>query len=207
MPNYEFPVQTETRTLQAPGGVYHYPALTGLKSTSVQVQINNQIRQLAQQLLRYQQQYLSGSNPESIGNYEIKTNERAIFSHILSSYAYSSPMAHGNTLAKSQTFNVRTGRKYSLGDLFKPGSAYTAKLSAIVSAQIKQRDIQLLGNFPGVAPDQDYYLADKSLVVYYQLYAITPYYYGLPMFPISVYDLQNEAAEGGPLDILSQQLA
>ena len=42
-------------------------------------------------------------------------------------------------------------------------------------------------------------MADKALVIYFQLYDITPYVFGFPMFPISVYEIQDIIDENGPL--------
>jgi hypothetical protein len=147
--------------------------------------------------------------PVAIHTHTISTppDERGILSLTLSNYAYSSPMAHGYTIVKALTFNVLTGKQYSLGDLFKPGSDYVGVLSAEVSAQIKQRNLPLLNGFTAISPNQDYYLADKSIVIFFQLYEITPYYVGFPMFPISVYDVLSIAAEPGPLSDLAADIA
>ena len=50
---------------------------------------------------------------------------------------------------------------------------------------------------------QHFYIADKTLVIYFQLYEITPYVVGLPMFPISVFDLADIIDESGPLGRLA----
>lgn len=88
--------------------------------------------------------------------------------------------------------------------MFKPGSDYVKRLSALIQEQIKVRDIQLLNEFTAIRPDQDFYLADKSIVIYFQLYELTAYVYGFPMFPISVYELQDIIDENGPLGRLAQ---
>lgn len=103
------------------------------------------------------------------------------------------------TYIKSLTFDLKKGGLCKLEDLFKPGSDYVKKLSFLIDAQIKQRNIQLLSDFTVIRPDQDFYIADKALVVYFQLYEITPYVFGFPMFPISVYDIQDIIDEEGPL--------
>jgi hypothetical protein len=87
--------------------------------------------------------------------------------------------------------------------LFKPQSGYVRELSRIVSAQIRERQLPTLNEFTAIRPDQDFYLADKALILYFQLYEITPYYVGLPMFPVSVYGLQPLAADPGPLSALA----
>ena len=104
---------------------------------------------------------------------------------------------------KSLTFDVRTGNVYQLPDLFKPSSDYIQVISNIIRKQIKLRDLPTINEFTSIASNQDFYLADKSLVVYFQLYDITPYYVGLPMFPISVYELGDVIEEDGPLGRLA----
>ena len=63
----------------------------------------------------------------------------------------------------------------------------------------KHRDIQLLNEFTAIQTNQDFYIADKVLVIYFQLYEITPYVEGLPMFAISVFDLIDIIDENSPL--------
>ena len=117
----------------------------------------------------------------------------------LSNYVYHYHAAHGMTVIKSLTFDLQKGKQAALKDLFKPGSDYVKRISDLIAVQIKERDIPLLVDFTAIKPDQDFYIADKALVVYFQLYEITPYAYGFPMFPISVYDLQDIIDENGPL--------
>lgn len=194
------PVSIETMIIQQQGMTIYYPQVVNLPNPNVQQAINQIIFQVMQTLIQQQyEQQDAESFTEMIGTYEIKTNERDILSLSLSNYAIAFQHAHGLTLMKSLTFDVQTGRLYQLGDLFKPGSNYVKVLSEIVQNQIIKRDMQLLNDFSGIAPDQDFYIADKSLVLYFQLYEITPYYVGFPMFPISVYELQNIIDENGPL--------
>ena len=57
----------------------------------------------------------------------------------------------------------------------------------------------MINEFTTIRPEQDYYIADKALVIYFQLYELTPYAYGFPYFPISVYEIQDIIDENGPL--------
>ncbi|UOK56481.1 RsiV family protein [Bacillus sp. OVS6] len=101
---------------------------------------------------------------------------------------------------KGLTYDTQTGRKYKLQDLFKIDSNYKERLSSIISEQLKEREITLLDPpFKSIRPDQDFYLADKSLVIYFQLYEIAAYAYGFLYFPISIYDLQDIIDPDGPL--------
>lgn len=200
---YEPPVEIRTHTYRAPGTIIQYPQVSGLANRQTEERINRAIILQLQEMQRIQQGVQTGTNPETTGHFEIKTNERGILSLLLSNYTYSTPMAHGYTVAKALTFSTRTGQSYSLSDLFSPGSNYLAVLTAEVNRQIKERNIPTLEGNVTVQQNQDFYVADKSLVIFYPLYAITPYYVGLPMFPISVYSLQGIAAENGPLMILA----
>lgn len=87
----------------------------------------------------------------------------------LSFYYMPHPAAHGMTYLKALTFDIGTGKVYLLSELFKPGSNYVKVISDIVAEQIKRRNITLLDGFNGIKPNQDYYLADKTIVIYFQL--------------------------------------
>lgn len=77
---------------------------------------------------------------------------------------------------------MESGKLYQLKDLFFPNSPYVEKLSEMVNAQIERRSIQVFEKPVTIREDQDYYLANKCLVLFFQLYEITPYVYGFPYF-------------------------
>lgn len=194
------PVSIQTMVIRQPGTIIYYPQVFGLANANVQQMINQTILRNVQMLVQSQyQQQGTGSFTEMIGTFEIKTNERNVLSLSLSNYAYAYQHAHGLTLMKSLTFDVQTGKPVALGDLFKAGSNYVQVLSDLVREQISERDIQLVNGFDGISPNQDFYIADKALVLYFQLYEITPYYVGFPMFPISVFDIRDIIDENGLL--------
>ncbi|WP_019120950.1 DUF3298 and DUF4163 domain-containing protein [Brevibacillus massiliensis] len=195
----QLPVQIQTVSIILPNVTIYYPMVTGLQNANAEESINQAIYQQVQALIAQQGFYQNPAGTQMTGYYEIKTNERGILSLTLGNYAYIQYHAHGLTILKAITADIHTGRIYRLQDLFKPGSDYVRRLSDLIRVQIRQRNIPLLNDFKGIRPDQDFYIADKSLVVYFQLYEMTPYYYGFPMFPISVYELQDILDENGPL--------
>lgn len=177
-----------------------YPQVTGLANPAAQSAINLQIvtefTLLAQQL-----GYGNQNLVEMTGYYEVKTNERGVLSLLLVVYSFTGG-AHGLTLAKGLTFDVQTGRRYRLGDLFKPDSGYTDVLSGIIGDWIKQWEVPVLEPFESISPDQDFYLADHSLTVFFQIYELTPYVYGFPYFPIPLKSLEAIVADPSPAAIL-----
>ncbi len=204
---YQLPVRIDTRVMSAQGITIDIPQVNGLSDKRVQDQINSAIVGQVHAMIREQGKYQVSTKMEMTGHYEIKTNERGILSLTQSNYAYSYPMAHGFTLLKSLTFDVNTGKNYQLSELFKPGSNYVEVISQIIAAQIKARNIPLVKPFQSIAPNQEYYLADKALVIYFPLYEITPGYVGFPMFPISVYDVLSMATDQSPISILAADIA
>ncbi|MET3287489.1 UNVERIFIED_CONTAM: hypothetical protein ABID98_000059 [Brevibacillus sp. OAP136] len=205
---FQLPTGIQTKSITSPPGTtVYYPQVTGLANRRVQERINEQILRATRELIHAQARYQTSRQPEMIGHYEIKTNERGLLSLTLTNYAISPHMAHGVTMMRSLTFNVNTGKQYALSDLFTPGSNYVQVISANVAAQIQKRNIPLLAPFQGIGPNQDYYLADKSVVIYFPPYTISPGYVGFPMFPISVYDLTDMAPDTSPISILAADIS
>lgn len=196
---YTLPVQIQTIHRIGPKLDLYVPRVVNAPNAAAQTNINNAIAKEVQSMLK-QLGYVPNSKTTEInGFYEVKTNERGLLSIALNIYGYTEHAAHGLTLLKSLTFDITTGNVYSLGDLFAPGSDYVKRISDIVKAQIAERGIETLQPFTSIRPDQDYYVADKAIVVYFQLYEITPYVFGFPMFPISVYSLQDIIPENSPI--------
>lgn len=209
MSSVRYPVQVITQKYITPDQTVDidYPVVTGVPNAMVQQSINSSIYALINNVINaqfgeyikvgYQRQQLT-----VMVTYEVKTNERGVLSLAVSFYFFPYPAAHGLTILKSLTFDVTSGKVFQLGELFKPGSNYIKVISDLISEQIVKRDILLLNPFAGINQNQDYYLADKAIVVYFQLYDITPYAYGFPMFPISLYDLRNLIPDNGILSNL-----
>ncbi|QJC52054.1 DUF3298 and DUF4163 domain-containing protein [Paenibacillus albicereus] len=162
--------------------------------------INGSIRSAARMLME-EQGSLDDPRSEMLGYYELKNNQKGVLSLSLFNYAYTGG-AHGLTLQRSLTFMGKDGKPIPLAALFKPGSDYRKRLSELVARQIKQRDIQTLQPFEGIRPDQDYYIADRALIIWFSVYEITPYVFGFPYFPISVFDLSDLIREEGPLGVM-----
>lgn len=190
--------------------IINYPVIVGMQNQSVQQNMNSRIFHLANSLINEQIRRLVNQGYEDItrlfmqGWYEIKNNQRGILSLSLGNYTFPFPAANGFTVIKSLTFNIQDGTIYQLGDLFKPNSNYVKVLSDIIEEQIKKRDIPLISEYKGIQPDQDYYIADKILVIYFQLLELTPHYFGFLQFPISVYEIKDIIKENGPLGKMAE---
>ncbi|QHW34544.1 DUF3298 and DUF4163 domain-containing protein [Paenibacillus rhizovicinus] len=195
--HFQSPAVVQSSRVAFPKAELYVPVVSGLQSAASRNAINNKIRQTERELV-HDQGSLSDPRAEMIGYFEVKTNEKNVLSLSVFNYAYTGG-AHGLTLQESLTFDTGTGKSYALADLFKPGSDYVKRLSDLVRAQIAARQIETFEPFKSIRPDQPFYIADRSLVIYFALYEITPYAYGFPYFPISVYELSDIVNPNGPL--------
>jgi len=187
-----FPVAVETFEHRWNGSTIYYPQLVKHSDLHIEQKINHQIEKKAMQLIEAQkvQQGIQTFH-QMIGLYEIKTNERNVFSLTLTNYAIHEYAAHGLTLKVAMNFNLETGENWDLSKQFISGSDFLLRLTKLVTQQIEMRDFPVFNEPVTVRSDQDYYIADKALVLFYQIYDISPYYVGLPMFPISVYEIED----------------
>lgn len=197
---FQSPVIVQSSRAAFPKAELWIPYVSGGPAAPAINLINESIRLSAQQLVA-DQGSLDDPRSEMQGFYEVKMNEKDILSLSLFNYAYTGG-AHGLTLQKSLTFRVSTGQEYKLSQLFKAGSPYIKRLSGLISEQIKGRDISTLEPFQMIRPDQDFYIADRALILYFALFELTPYAFGFPYFPISVYDIQEIIMDTGPLGVI-----
>jgi hypothetical protein len=177
-----------------------YPQVMGHESVNANTRMNMAIRNQTVNLAKSLIQPELRTNIE--GSYEIKNNQRGIVSLTLIGFAEFGG-AHPMTMVKSLTMDTSNGENYALHQLFKEGGQYRKLINAEISRQIKVREIPLLDSFKGISPEQDYYVSDQVLVVYYQLYELSPYAAGFPYFPIPLYMLSEEIPENSILSRLN----
>lgn len=190
------PAKIQTCRYYIPTTDILYPVVYGLSNLRAQEKINYEIYNLMIKLSAELRQpdlitYITGS-------YEIKANERGFLSLTLGQLADFGG-AHPMTIIKALNFDLSTGRVYELKDLFKPNSDYVKILSDIIAKEIEERDILVLEEFESIRPDQDFYIADNNLIIFFQLYEISPYVQGFPYFSIPIYRLQDIIRENGIL--------
>ena len=136
---------------------------------------------------------------EIFGTYKISVNRSSILSVVLDVYTFRWHAANGLDVQKSVTANLQNGEAYYFYNLFKPDSDYKAVIDAIILKQIEEQQLPLLTPFPGVTDDQEYYLTDKALVVYYQEIQFTPHYVGIPEFTIPYAEIEPIVKKDGPI--------
>ncbi len=194
---YDYPINIINMKLEMPKLNINYPQVFELENIGIQDKINQHILETIYNMIT-EQGYYENAQTEITGTWQLKNNNNGILSLTLLNYSYSGG-AHGITIVKGLTFNIKTGMSYKLKDLFKPDSNYIKVLTDIIKEQIAERNIFLVEDLNKIKINQDFYISDKCLVIFFQLYELTAYAYGIPYFPISVYKLKDIILDDGPL--------
>lgn len=122
-------------------------------------------------------------------DFELKKNTDSALSIKVRYYTYSGG-AHGFYQDIAYNVDMRTGKFLELMDLFKDNTKYKEVIDEEIKRQIaelEKKDEENIGiyNFKGIKENQNFYLQDENLVVYFDLYDITPYAAGIPEFSIN----------------------
>ena len=123
---------------------------------------------------------------EAYSEYEITYNKNNILSIPITTYEFTGG-AHGMTYLKSYNYNLLTGKQIKIKDIFKSGTDYKNIINDSIYKEIeKNKDLYFTGEneFKGIKSNQEFYIEEDGIVVYFQLYDIAPYYVGIPKFKI-----------------------
>lgn len=97
--------------------------------------------------------------------------------------------AHGNTIRTSYTIDVLEEKLLNIKDLFVEGYDYKGEINKEISKQIESNKENYFDegkDFTGISDNQEFYIEGNDLVIYYQLYEIAPYVFGIPEFKIDL---------------------
>lgn len=173
-----------------------YPKVVNL-SAKVQKRINAEMKRTAYKALPAWNPGTSISEVQS--GYSTMLNMNGVLSLRFQNYYFPEKAAHGVTGVSSVTIDLYTGRVYRFPELFRPGSGFQARLTQIIQAQIRAKQIPLLKPYPGVGLDEDYYLTPDSLVIYYEPDVYTPGYVGVLEFTIAYSQIKELINPRGPI--------
>ncbi|UWD48634.1 DUF3298 and DUF4163 domain-containing protein [Clostridioides difficile] len=156
--------------------------------------IKNDIFEFYNKSYKDAKQYLKDNPDEEnkfVANvdFELKKNTDSALSIKVRYYTYSGG-AHGYYQDIAYNVDMRTGKFLELMDLFKDNTKYKEVIDEKIKQQItelEKKDKENVGiyNFKGIKENQNFYLQDDNLVIYFDLYDITPYAAGIPEFSIN----------------------
>ncbi|TEB07692.1 Anti-sigma-V factor RsiV [Pelotomaculum schinkii] len=124
---------------------------------------------------------------ETYFDYRLKYNQNGLLSVVFMDYQYAGG-AHGLMVQSSHTFDLKTGEEYRLKDLVKSDADYVSLINNTVRNEINNRvkEGMLSENAPfkTIKDEQDFYLSNNAVVVYFQQYEYWPYAAGIQEFPV-----------------------
>ncbi|MCR4434446.1 MAG: DUF4163 domain-containing protein [Clostridiales bacterium] len=185
-----------------------FPQIEGLNDKTVQEGINSILRKAAEaardeglknadDIAENPDGYAGSPNKyETYFDYRLKYNQNGLLSVIFMNYQYTGG-AHGITVQSSHTFNLKTGEEYKLKDLMQRDADYISFISGIVKNQIDERVKEgLLPDysitpFKAIKDEQDFYLSNHAVVVYFQQYEYFPYAAGIQKFAVDFSELKD----------------
>lgn len=176
-----------------------YPQLQDLSDPAIQNNLNSRFKSKALQAEAAAKQSAAALTKEELNrnvqvesyfDYSIKYNQKGILSIVFADYRFNGG-AHGTTVQSSDTFDLNTGTELTVKDLFTDKADYVSLISSEIKAQMAERNITpyLLVPFNAIKTDQDFFLANNSIVIYFQQYEYAPYSFGILEFPISFHSL------------------
>lgn len=95
--------------------------------------------------------------------------------------------AHGNPYSLSYNIDLETGTELELIDFLNRKNITLLEIEKIIRSEVENNPdkyFQADYGFQNLADDQNYYIEDGELIVYFQPYAIAPYSTGIPEFRI-----------------------
>ena len=89
---------------------------------------------------------------------------------------------------------MMTGKNLNLKELFKDDFDYKKIMNEVITKEIS-KDKEIYFNdgkdFKGIKDNQDFYISDEGIVVYFQVYEIAPYSSGIREFLIPKAKIEN----------------
>jgi hypothetical protein len=176
----------------------YYPQVAGMADTAAEKMVNTRLKELARVKPVDPNAQLDSSYT---GDFAVAFFRKELLVLELNAYDYPFGAAHGMPTRIYAHVSLRTGRFFTLAELFKPGSDYTKVLGALVGEQIKNNpeyNYVWQESYKGVAADQPFYVTGEALHLYYAPYEIAPYAAGFPTFTIPFHELDAILDKNGP---------
>ena len=143
----------------------------------------NEVKQIADEYFK--------DKPEPLMTYQLYaryklTNNSDIISFYIDYYQFSGG-AHGITNRIAYNIEKSSGNEIKLKDIFKDNYNYKDVINEEINRQIsKDPDRYFTGKdgFNGIGDNQNFYIKNNTLVIYFGLYEIAPYASGISEFII-----------------------
>lgn len=155
--------------------------------------INNAILPKAEEAEKTSKEYFGMEGQEKprfpfevYSRYTIGMDNKSLVSLYNDYYEYLGG-AHGMTTRSSYTIDKEKEKLLTLKELFVQGYSYSDIINKSIKEEIEKHPSDYFDSgseFKGISENQSFYIDGNNLVIYYQLYDIAPYVFGIPEFKI-----------------------
>jgi len=175
-----------------------FPLVQGIKDKRVEERINQTIQKdvlnFKEMWQTESEKYLQGAKEEGweIRKYEafsyyiVHYQKDDLLSLSVFYYRYTLG-AHGHTLQRAYNFNLESGEEILLSDILKEKEGYVDIINQEIKRKINLNPQEYFTEwsvFQSISEEQPFYLIEDGIVVYFGLYEIAPYAFGIRYFKI-----------------------
>lgn len=178
------------------------PIVSGIKNKKIEKEVNIKLRALSSFKPFAESE---GTTPVIItpddildytylGNFIVQFFKKNLLILDMTGYYYPFGAAHGMPYKKTPNIDLITGKFYTLGDLFMGGVYWVGELNKIINEMIKndsQYSYIFNDSFKGIKPNQDFYIDENNLYIYFPPYEIAPYAAGFVTFKIPFTEIEG----------------
>lgn len=148
--------------------------------------INSDIKSWSDKLINEANSDQFGAKYEINSSFHIPYNANNLLSLNIMNYYYAGG-AHGLSNLKSYNYDIKTGKELTLKEFFVDGYDYKNFINAKIRKYIAaDKDTYFSGgaDFKGIGDNQEFYISNDGITVYFQVYEIAPYASGIRSFLI-----------------------
>lgn len=186
-----------------------YPVISGLTDAKFQEELNyfieKQVTKAKDDIEVQAQEYVKMAAEEGweirphqlFVEYDVKANNDDFLSFTMTYYTYTGG-ANGMTIINDFNIDKKANSTFHLKDLFKEGIDYKEVINKEVAKQIELRTkdedkyfFEGKMGFQGIKDEQNFYLTDDKVVIFFEKYEIAPGAMGIPEFEISLDSLKD----------------
>ncbi len=180
------PVIVDTVMTKTESGIRYTPKVSIRGDETVAGLINDDIAALMEQMFT-KAGYTEGE-PYTL-TYEIKSNQRMLLS-LLFRLAVKRD-TDSAVVVKTATYHCMAGKRLSFDEFFNQKRNWQGRVRDAAEAVAADLNLDIIGQIPVVNGSNEFYIADKTLVLVYQQYEIATFASGIPILPIPMYTIED----------------
>lgn len=173
------------------------PQLSGLSSESLEASVNSEYEKTVMSLLGDFKKQAEKTGDKS--TFTVTTtehyNKEGFFSAV-TQVDLCAKTAHKNSYRITKNIDTQKCAEVGLSDLFD-GDGYIDMINARLEAAVKENSDRYAGLWekPRLSENQDFYITENNLVVYYSPYKLSYYERGFVEIPLSLSDMSGYLKE------------